>query len=280
MQKTLDSISADRDGTSANTGLISSASSSFPQPGGVGRTATPILLGYSESTTRLGDESDSAEEGHKPIRLVTEFLGALTLGSDGVPQEFHGESSISSVISLAANGRSPHDVPDEGLSSKHSSRVVPWAYAEVSSSLSPLNSNEKLTSCVRQRDEVQSPAFIFPDPPLLYLLVDLYFTHAHPWFTLLHRPTFYRCLNEGLHHRDRGFGGVVLLVCATGALCSDDPAFLDDDEEMDVSRGSDSVWRSAGWKWARQVDPMRNALLRPPSVYDLQIIVVRPLSCF
>lgn len=132
-------------------------------------------------------------------------------------------------------------------------------------------------SCTRQRDDVQSPAYIFPDPPLLYTLMDLYFTQAHPWFNLLHPPTVYRCLGEGLHYHDRGFGGVVLLICATGALCSDDPAVLDDDE-ISMHHAPDSSWRSAGWKWARQVDPMRNALSQTPSVYDLQIIVVRTVS--
>lgn len=90
----------------------------------------------------------------------------------------------------------------------------------------------------------------------------------------MHHPTFFRSVEKGLHHEDQGFGSVVLLVCALGALHSDDPRHLDDYAASGNHAVSGSVWRSAGWKWACQIDPMRNALSHTPSLYDLQMYAV------
>lgn len=114
----------------------------------------------------------------------------------------------------------------------------------------------------------------FPEPALLHTLGNIYFDRVNPWTGLLHRPTFFRQVDKGLHHSDRGFGGVVLLVCALGALHSEDPRHLDD--EGGSSNGGDAAiqWQSAGWKWASQVDLLRNALSHTPSLYDLQLYAV------
>lgn len=86
---------------------------------------------------------------------------------------------------------------------------------------------------------------------------------------LLHRPTFDKSLTEGLHHRDDGFGAVVLLVSAVGARFSDDPRV--------ILEGTGST-HSAGWAWFHQVQMVRRSLFSPPSLYDLQVYCVSRLT--
>jgi hypothetical protein len=96
-------------------------------------------------------------------------------------------------------------------------------------------------------------------------LVDLYFEHINLYLPLLHRPTFERSINEGLHLRDARFGANVLLVCANGSRFSDDPRVLLDGEK---SR------HSSGWKWFDQVQMVKKSFLNPPTLYDLQFYSV------
>ncbi|KAK1235053.1 Gypsy retrotransposon integrase-like protein 1 [Marasmius sp. AFHP31] len=110
-------------------------------------------------------------------------------------------------------------------------------------------------------------AYMFPEPDLLQHLVDLFFKHINIFIPLLHRPTFLRQLEQGLHHREEGFGAVVLLVCANASRYSNDPRVRLDGEDS---------WLSSGWKWFDQVQLVRKALLSPPSLYDLQFYY---LSC-
>lgn len=82
---------------------------------------------------------------------------------------------------------------------------------------------------------------------------------------LLHRPTFLRAFDSGLHLRDDKFASLVLLVCATAARYSTDPRVL-------LENGS---WLSAGWKWFKQVEPFSSTVLSGPELFDLQVVVVR-----
>lgn len=105
----------------------------------------------------------------------------------------------------------------------------------------------------------------FPPEDLMPTLIEFYFTRSNVYMPLLHRPTFEKGINDGLHLRDEGFGSTVLLVCALGARFSDDPrVFLEGTESQ----------HSAGWKWFRQVQWVRRSLLSPPRLYDLQIASV------
>ncbi|RDB28769.1 Activator of stress genes 1 [Hypsizygus marmoreus] len=107
----------------------------------------------------------------------------------------------------------------------------------------------------------QKPTYIFPEEDLMLSLIDLYFEHTNLYLPLLHRPTFDKAVAAGLHLRDDSFGATLLLVCANGSRNSDDPRILAD--------GVDS-YHSAGWKWFNQVHLLKNSLLSPPSLYDLQ----------
>ncbi|KAL0070197.1 Gypsy retrotransposon integrase-like protein 1 [Marasmius tenuissimus] len=108
----------------------------------------------------------------------------------------------------------------------------------------------------------ESTSYMFPEHDLLQDLVDLYFKHINIFIPLLHKPTFIRQLEQGLHQREEGFGAVLLLVCANASRYSSDPRVRLDGEES---------WLSAGWKWFNQVQLVRKALLSPPSLFDLQI---------
>jgi hypothetical protein len=100
----------------------------------------------------------------------------------------------------------------------------------------------------------------FPDADLIPILVNNYFENFNTYVPLLHRPTFERALQEELHHRDRGFASVFLLVCALGARSVDDPRVLLSPELHD----------SAGWVFFDQVNIGWIPCSLPPSIYDVQ----------
>uniref|UniRef100_A0A8H7Y2F1 Zn(2)-C6 fungal-type domain-containing protein n=1 Tax=Psilocybe cubensis TaxID=181762 RepID=A0A8H7Y2F1_PSICU len=110
-------------------------------------------------------------------------------------------------------------------------------------------------------DTVPEVEYEFPEPDLAAHVVDLYFEHVNLYLPLLHRPTFQRSIDEGLHLRDHRFARVYLLTCAVGARYSSDPRVRLD--------GIESL-HSSGWKWFDQVQMLKPALLSPPNLYDLQ----------
>ena len=105
------------------------------------------------------------------------------------------------------------------------------------------------------------PSHTFPDEDLLYSLVDLYFSQINLFLPLLHRPTFEKSINAGLHWKDSRFGEILLLVCALGSKYSEDSRTLLDDS---------SSYLSAGWKWFSQVQMVQKSFLIPPTLCDLQ----------
>lgn len=109
---------------------------------------------------------------------------------------------------------------------------------------------------------------VFPEPDLLSVLVDLYFTKTNLHYPLLHRPTFERAIGDGLHTRDAAFGATVLLVCAIASRFSDDPRV--------GTPGAEEL--SCGWQYFDQVRHAIDPLFAPPSLYHLQYYCVRRLS--
>ena len=108
--------------------------------------------------------------------------------------------------------------------------------------------------------------FVYPEPDLLDSLVTLYFEKSNIISPVLHRPTFLRSLNSGLHLRDSDFGMTVLLVCAIGSRFTSDSRVLLEDDISDSSRG---------WKYYKQVPSFRNRLFERSTLYDLQFYTVR-----
>ncbi|KAJ7067753.1 hypothetical protein B0H15DRAFT_152181 [Mycena belliarum] len=114
---------------------------------------------------------------------------------------------------------------------------------------------------------VEAPVQVFPANDLLTSLPDIYFAQINPLVGLLHSPSFRRGVASGQHLRDADFGALVLAVCALASRLSDDPRiFLDGEGE-----------HSAGWKWFRQVRPLRTSFTPEPSLYQLQVIALSML---
>ncbi|KAM5543313.1 hypothetical protein V8D89_003187 [Ganoderma adspersum] len=98
----------------------------------------------------------------------------------------------------------------------------------------------------------------FPPADVMMELIDLYFDHFNAFLPLLHRPTFESEVGSGLHVRDRGFGTIVLLVCATGSAW----AYGSFHSEPDQAHG---------WQWFRKVSLTQYSLLARPRLYDIQV---------
>ncbi|KAJ3749683.1 fungal-specific transcription factor domain-containing protein [Lentinula detonsa] len=109
------------------------------------------------------------------------------------------------------------------------------------------------------------PPFKFPPDDLMIELIDLYFTQSNPLLPLLHRPSFLRSVSEGLHLKDRDFGALVLAVCAFGARFSND---------VRVQEDCNTPEQSSGWKWIRQIRPMKQSFEEPPSLHEIQLYTV------
>jgi hypothetical protein len=103
--------------------------------------------------------------------------------------------------------------------------------------------------------------FIFPDEDFMHNLIDLYFERISLLVPIIHRPTFQRCLKDGLHFRDTKFGSLVLVICALGSHFSDDPRAL--------AQGQTSP-SSNGWEWFNQVPILQETWTERTSLYDLQ----------
>lgn len=115
---------------------------------------------------------------------------------------------------------------------------------------------------VSRTQEQPYAADSFPDPALMWSLIDLYFQFANAYMPLLHRQTFDKHIRDGLHLRDEGFGSTLLLVCGIGAKFSDDPRVLTEPRNK----------QTAGWELFQKVQTTRKAIkLTPPTLYDVQI---------
>ncbi|KAF7315412.1 hypothetical protein MIND_00055900 [Mycena indigotica] len=110
-----------------------------------------------------------------------------------------------------------------------------------------------------------SPKYEFPEPALMTSLIDLYFERIHPYYPLLHQPTFRTQVADELHLRDHRFAATLLMVCALGARHSEDPNVLLDNSFLR---------HTAGWKWHNQVRVLPKNLIYKPDLYELQTIAL------
>ncbi|KAF8992795.1 fungal-specific transcription factor domain-containing protein [Cyathus striatus] len=106
--------------------------------------------------------------------------------------------------------------------------------------------------------------YTFPPPDLTRKTIDAYFDHVNLFYPLLHRPTFERDVANELHLRDKGFGSVLLLVCAVGSR------YMEKIDERAMVDGVHSPL-SAGWKWYNQVQVVKSSIANSPTLYDLQV---------
>ncbi|KAE9388531.1 hypothetical protein BT96DRAFT_981027 [Gymnopus androsaceus JB14] len=87
----------------------------------------------------------------------------------------------------------------------------------------------------------------------------------------LHKPSFLRSIAQNLHYKDIHFGALVLAVCALGARISDDPRVYEDDVGVLGSQSNDAIEQSAGWKWIRQIQPVKRTFSTPSCIYEIQL---------
>lgn len=111
--------------------------------------------------------------------------------------------------------------------------------------------------------------FEYPDMDLMRHLVDRYFDNLNIMLPLLHRPSFMRSIEEGLHQADRNFGAAVLLVCAIGCRYTDDPRVT---HEITTSTSC------TAWKLFSQMYQLKKNLFLPHSLCEAQLYPVRYLS--
>ncbi|KAJ6522400.1 fungal-specific transcription factor domain-containing protein, partial [Mycena capillaripes] len=96
--------------------------------------------------------------------------------------------------------------------------------------------------------------YSFPPPELAVHLIELYFAHVNVYVPLLHRPTFQRGVEGGLHLRDDGFAAILLLVCAVASRWSDDPLITSHSGPEGMGTQTAGAGRLAcGWGWFEQV---------------------------
>ncbi|KAJ7118356.1 fungal-specific transcription factor domain-containing protein [Mycena epipterygia] len=105
----------------------------------------------------------------------------------------------------------------------------------------------------------------FPPQDLVAHLAELYFSRAHIYLPVLHRPTFERSVEMGEYFWDDGFAANLLLVCAIGSRWSNDPRVL-------PSAGGDKgkPHLDCGWEWFNQVTPSGKHFLGRGTLCDVQ----------
>ncbi|VDC04186.1 unnamed protein product [Peniophora sp. CBMAI 1063] len=205
----------------------------FPKPPTTGSPPRPRTDDPSTVLETYEASDDEATSQRKLQDLSADIVG-IHLGS------FHGKSSMKNFANIAFRVRSKGEEYDDSLPSVACALMRPWELATY---------------------EAHRPAYQFPPPDLMMLLVDTFFMCLNCVTPLLHRQSFQRALADGLHLRDEAFGGVVLLVCANGARLVEDTRVL-------LPGVSD--WSSAGWQWFSQVQLTSRALMSVSRLYDLQ----------
>ena len=112
------------------------------------------------------------------------------------------------------------------------------------------------------------PPFLeFPEMDLMLHLVDRYFENLNPILPILHRSSFIRSIQEGLHKVNSSFAAVVLVVSAIGCRCATDPRVV-----HEVAASSSCT----AWKLFNQVDIVRSRKVPfiMTSVYEAQLFPV------
>ncbi|KAJ7282774.1 fungal-specific transcription factor domain-containing protein [Mycena rebaudengoi] len=208
---------------------------------------------YSDSsssppTDHLKNEAQSEDDDLFVNGVLTERFERFILDSDR--NRFFGKSSHVELIKAAIDVKKQH-AEDEVCTRE----------------LLPPTRRPQFWDCSWEHEHFAPkevlPPLIFPEGDLLQSLVSIYFARVNILFGLLHRPTFEKGIAAGLHFVDRQFGSTVLAVCAVAAKHSDDPRVL--------LHGTDTTL-SAGWRYFRQLQPIRTRLTKTATLYEIQLI--------
>lgn len=234
------------------------------------------------------DEGIGSDEdySHSVGTSLSDFLAKMQL--DPSSPRFVGESSGASLIADAINIKYTHPMyapAGDGVQvpalnaaglmrSVCSIRRRPqfWCMQEVRTTSNHCNRCLLMKFRKWEQESLHSSTYLlprckydFPEEELMHMLVERYFAENNTMIPLLHQPSFNAGLAQGLHLKEDGYARVLLLVCAVGSSGVDDPRVLLDPASS----------LSAGWKWFNQVLLGGVALFAQPSLYDVQICVVR-----
>ncbi|KAJ7479527.1 fungal-specific transcription factor domain-containing protein [Mycena latifolia] len=204
---------------------------------------------------------------------VPKALSPLTvpIEEDSPPPEVPANDDSDPPIRDSLSGLIPSAKPDLFYGKSSSVQFVKSAIKHIQGNTSIVVGVQRPEFWAIQPWEkliIETPPLVFPENDLLASLVQIYFEQINPILGILHSPSFRRSVAEGLHFRDKHFGAVVLAVCALASRSSDDPrVFLD----------GINPEHSCGWKWFRQVRPLRASFSPEPSLYQLQVICLSVL---
>ncbi|KAJ6557304.1 fungal-specific transcription factor domain-containing protein [Mycena vulgaris] len=189
----------------------------------------------SDASIPTDAEHPPAEDDFSHVELADRFR-MLSLNS--MKDKFFGAASS---FTLVSNVIAVKEIYLGRPAAKHSRRPLFWD-----------------TLPWEKEEYDQRPQYVYPASDLIASLLDLYFTHVHPTFPLLHRPSFERSVAEELHLKDVQFGAGLLVVLGLASRYSDDPrVFVEGDAAL-----------SAGWKFVKQVQIVRKVF--EPTLYDVQ----------
>ncbi|KAJ4467872.1 fungal-specific transcription factor domain-containing protein [Lentinula aciculospora] len=222
---------------------------SNPPPGSYLDSDVHAIEGLGEHLQRLtfANAKDRHFGGSSSLMLVKTAID--------IKNEYSGSSATPSIL-YKDPSQGSSDLADVGLDYKRPEfwTIHPWQ--------------------ILPKDD--TPPFIFPDADLIDSLVSLYFSHINAYFLILHEPSFFRSVAQDLHHKDRHFGALVLAVCALGARFSDDGRIYEDGVGANYNMGSTrgASEQSIGWKWIRQIQPVRRTFTAPPCIYEIQLYLI------
>ncbi|KAJ7146447.1 fungal-specific transcription factor domain-containing protein [Mycena epipterygia] len=200
-------------------------------------TAKPGCLPEDQSSP---EASGTVMDLDEHSRISDPLTGLIPFASQPVTRRFAGKSSSVQFVKNAIkhiHGGASYVVGAQRLEFW---TVQPW---------------EKLV--------IEPSQHFFPENDLMKTLVKIYFDQINPLLGILHFPSFHQSFSDGLHFRDHGFGAIVLVVCSLASRYSDDPRVFLDEANSE---------HSCGWKWFRQVRPLRASFSPEPSLYQLQLV--------
>ncbi|KAL0566242.1 Gypsy retrotransposon integrase-like protein 1 [Marasmius crinis-equi] len=226
-------------------------------PGSIGQRSPSMMCAYYTPATLTQDGDD--DESDTGLAAVLDEDVKKHVKIEHAQMRHFGQSSIVSFVRSALDAQVDKDALGTGSEPGQSkAAAIPQ----------PMSRRPEFWNVHPWQIPIEEPPphYIFPEEDLLHNLIDLYFTNISPFFPILHRGIFEKCVSQNLHHRDRDFAAVVLVVCATASRTSEDPRVLDDRDEHGRL--------SAGWKWFRQIRLIKNKFIEPPSVYELQLYCI------
>lgn len=220
---------------------------------------------------------------------------------DPVNRRFYGRSSETTMINLAFQLQSEVLGATQLAAQPSFKRAEFWQAIRVRSPLllyfsfypviypsrgvHLLTSTPLLQFAESENDQAAQPVLVFPEPELMYSLIDIYFDEVNRFVPTLHKPTFLRLIAGGVHREDIMFGGLVrfhlmfayghmssemklqvLAACALGAAAgSDDPRVLEPGAPLPSARGL---------SYTRQILQIRKAMISPCRLWEIQLLCV------